>query len=93
MTKYTELIERHEGDGQLIKGDSPPLQVSYVLDIYQDFPDPGVPGLKRTMGFVSGLDERQLWDLQNQDLILVLEDGTRWIISIDNGTIIHGRPE
>ena len=51
MRKYRELIEHLEGDGQLIKGDMPPLQISYVLDIYQEFHeprpgDPRLPGLK-----------------------------------------------
>ncbi len=98
MRKYHEHIDHLEGDGQLIKEGLPPLQVSYELDISQEFfePWPGdqrLPGLKLSTGFVFGLDERQLRGLQNQDFTLVLEDGSRWIIIIDiNGTIIHGKP-
>jgi len=98
MRKYHEPIDHLEGAGQLIKDGMPPLQVSYELDIFQEFlePRPGdswVPGLKNSTGIVFRLDERQLRYLQNQDLTLVLEDGSRWIISIDiNGTIIDGRP-
>ncbi len=98
MTKYTEFIKHHEGDGQLIKGDSPPLQVSYVMDIYREIhePHPGAPrvqGLEVRTGSVSGPDQLQLWDLYNQDLTLVLEDESRWIIRIDtDGTIINMRP-
>jgi hypothetical protein len=98
MRKYHEHIDHLEGIGQLIKEGLPPLQVSYVLDISQEFlePRPGdqrSPGLKNSTGIVFRLDERQLGYLQNQDLTLVLEDGSRWIISIDiTGTIIDGRP-
>ncbi len=98
MRKYHEHIDHLEGDGQLIKEGMPPLQVSYELDIFQEFlePWPGAQrslGLKNSTGIVFRLDTRQLPYLQDQDLTLVLEDGSRWIISIDiNGTIIDGRP-
>jgi len=99
MRKYHEYIDHLEGDGQLIKEGMPPLQVSYELDIFQEFLEPRPeaqrsPGLKNSTGIVFRLDNRHLEYLQNQDLTLVLEDGSRWIISIDiNGTIIDGRPE
>ncbi len=98
MRKYHEHIDHLEGDGQLIKEGMPPLQVSYELDIFQEFlePWPGAQrslGLKNSTGIVFRLDKRQLGYLQDQDLTLVLEDGSRWIVGIDpNGTIIHGRP-
>lgn len=98
MVKYHEHIDHLEGDGQLIKEGMPPLHVSYELDISQEFPEPHpgaprLPGLYRGTGSVSGPDERELWSLHHQDLILVLEDDSRWSIKIDiDGTIIDGRP-
>ena len=97
MRKYSEPIEHLEGHGQLIRGDMPPLEMSYVLTIYQEFHEPGpgkprLPGLKDLAGSIFGLDEGQCWDLQNQDLMLVLEGGRRMLVNIEiDGTIISGR--
>ena len=97
MNGHRKRIEHLTGTGQIQVPNGPSLEVSYRIDAFQDVFEPPprftpVKGLKNYVGVVSGLNEGQLWDLQDQDLTLILQDGRKLPIALqpDGRIIVRG---
>lgn len=82
MRRQREARERLRGVGRLLRGETVVAErVPYVLVVWREYYErPSGErewGLFDYNGSVSGLTEAQLWDLQDVDVVLVLDDQRR----------------